>query len=118
MLRMLALLVAAARLGRGVSTIAVSALITSMPLAVAQQYPPPTYPNPGQPPGYPGGAPPDYPGAAPLPGIWRAGSSPAASARGGPAPTWRRHGLATRILELEQTRLGMGVRPLRRSPVP
>ena len=65
MLRMLALLVAAARLSRGVSTIAVSALMTSMPLAVAQQYPPPTYPDPGQPPGYPSAAPPGYPGAAP-----------------------------------------------------
>jgi hypothetical protein len=53
-----------------------------------------------------------------LPGIWRARSSPAASARGGPAPTWRRHGLAARVLELGQTRLGLGVRPLRRSPVP
>jgi len=59
--RMLALPAAAARLRRGVSMIAVSVLVASMPLAVAQQYPPPAYPNPDQSPGYPGAAqPPAY----------------------------------------------------------
>jgi len=53
---MLALPAAAARLRRGVSMIAVSVLVASMPLAVAQQYPPPAYPNPDQSPGYPGAA--------------------------------------------------------------
>jgi WXXGXW repeat (2 copies) len=49
-------------LRRGVSIIAVSVLITSVSLAVAQQYPPSTYPYPSQPPEYPGGAqPPAYP---------------------------------------------------------
>jgi len=58
---MLALPAAAARLRRGVSIIAVSVLVASMPLAVAQQYPPPAYPNPDQSPGYPGAAqPPAY----------------------------------------------------------
>ena len=58
---MLALPAAAARLRRGASMIAVSVLVASMPLAVAQQYPPPAYPNPDQSPGYPGAAqPPAY----------------------------------------------------------
>ena len=52
------------------------------------------------------------------PGIWRARCSSAASARGGPASTWRPYGLATRVLELEETRLGVGVRQLRLTPVP
>lgn len=52
------------------------------------------------------------------PGIWRAQCSSAASARGGPATTWRRYGLATGVLELEETRLGVGVRQLRLTPVP
>ena len=51
---MLALLAVAARLRRGVPMIAASVLMTSMPLAMAQQYSPPAYPNPGQSPGYPG----------------------------------------------------------------
>jgi len=51
------------------------------------------------------------------PGIWRAERSSPASARDGPAPTWRRHGLATWVLELGQTRLGVGIRPLRLPPV-
>ena len=37
---------------------------------------------------------------------------------GGPACAWRRDGLATRVLELEQTRLGTGVRRLCLPPVP
>jgi hypothetical protein len=52
------------------------------------------------------------------PGIWRARCSSAASARSGPASTWRHYGLATRVLELEETRLGVGVRQLRLTPVP
>jgi hypothetical protein len=51
------------------------------------------------------------------PRIWRTRRSPAASARSDPAPAWRCHGLATRLLELEKARLGMGVRPLRLPPV-
>jgi hypothetical protein len=50
---MLALLAVAARLRRGVPMIAASVLMTSMPLAMAQQYPPPAYPNPGQSPSIP-----------------------------------------------------------------
>jgi hypothetical protein len=42
--RIFALPIAAAdRLCRGVSMIAISAIVASMPLAVAQQYPSPTY---------------------------------------------------------------------------
>jgi hypothetical protein len=52
------------------------------------------------------------------PGIWRAWCSSAASARGGPASTLRHYGLATRVLELEETRLGVGFRQLRLTPVP
>jgi hypothetical protein len=52
------------------------------------------------------------------PGIWGAQCSSAASARGCPATTWRHYGLATRVLELEETRLGVGVRQLRLTPVP
>ena len=52
------------------------------------------------------------------PGIWRARCSSAASARSGPASTWRHYGLATRVLELEETRLGVGVRQLHLTPVP
>jgi hypothetical protein len=37
--------------------------------------------------------------------------------RGHPTPAWRRDGLATRVLELEQTRLGLGVRRLCLPPV-
>jgi len=51
-------------------------------------------------------------------GIWRAWSSAAASARGDPTSARRRDGLATRLLELAQTRLGMGVRPLCLPPLP
>jgi hypothetical protein len=40
-------------------------LLVSLPRAIAQQYPPPAYPGPGQPPAYPGpGQPPAYPGPA------------------------------------------------------
>ena len=58
---MFALPAAAARLRRGALIIAISAVVASVPLAVAQQYSPPAYPNPGQPPGYSGAAPPAYP---------------------------------------------------------
>jgi hypothetical protein len=51
-------------------------------------------------------------------GIWRARRSAATPTRGGPARAWRRGGLATRILELEQTRLGVGVWPLCLPPLP
>jgi hypothetical protein len=38
-------------------------VLASLPRAMAQQYPPPAYPGPGQPPAYPGQAqPPAYPG--------------------------------------------------------
>lgn len=104
---MLALLAVAARLRRGVSMIAASAVMTST--AMAQQYPPFAYPNPGQSPGIPA----PTPGGLSRPGIWGARCSPTASARGGPASTERHYGLATWILELEETRLGLGVRLLR-----
>ena len=53
-----------------------------------------------------------------LPGLWHARRSVAASARGDSGPARRHHGLAARVLELAQTRLGLGVRSLRLPPVP
>src|SRR5215469_14442973 len=44
------------------------------------------------------------------PRVWRAGRSAAASARGNSAAAWCRYGLAARVLELEETWLGLGVR--------
>ena len=104
-------------LHHGVSMIAASVLITSVPLAVAQQYPPSTYPYPTQPPGYPGAAqPPAYPsqgyggpGAAqppayPSQGYGGPGAPPPAQQEAIPPPpgaamvwqpgywAWRRHG--------------------------
>jgi hypothetical protein len=105
----------ATRLHR-VSMIAASVLMTSIPMAIAQQYPPSTYPYPSQPPGYPGGAqpptypgqPPDYPGAAPpaypSQGYGGPGAPPPPQQEAIPPPpgaamvwqsgywSWRRHG--------------------------
>ena len=50
-------------------------------------------------------------------GIWRTRWSATIPTRGHPTPVWRRDGLATRVLELEQTRLGVGVRRVCRPPV-
>ena len=112
---MLALLAVAARLRRGVSMIAASALMTSMPLAMAQQYPPSGYPNPGQSPGYPGAGP---PWAYPDPGYGANGAPPPPRQEAIPPPPGVTMGLATRVLELEEARLGVGVRQLRLTPVP
>ena len=81
--------------------IAVSVLVASMPLAVAQQYPPPAYPNPEQSPGYPGAAqPPAYSGQ----GYGGPGGSPPPQQEAIPPPpgaamvwqpgywSWSRHG--------------------------
>ena len=109
---MLALSAVAAWLRRGIPMIAAAALVNSIPLAAAQQYPPPAFPNPGY-------SAPDGPSspAYPYPG-YGARRSAAASARGDPGPARRHHGLATRVLGLAQTRLGLGVRSLRLPPVP
>jgi hypothetical protein len=53
-----------------------------------------------------------------LPGLWRARRSADASARGDSGPARHHHGLATRVLELAQTRLGLGGPSLRLPPVP
>src|SRR6202040_286492 len=50
-------------------------------------------------------------------GIWRTRWFATTPTRGHPTPAWRRDGLATRVLELEQTRLGVGVLPLCLPPV-
>jgi len=98
---MFALPTAAAQLRRGFSVFAVSTLVASIPLAVAQQYPPPAYPNPSQPPGYPGAAePPVYPGQ----GYGGPGAPPLSQQEAVPPPpgaamvwqpgywSWSRHG--------------------------
>ena len=96
--RMLALSVAA-RLRRGIPMVAVAALVSSIPLAVAQQYPPPAFPSPGY--SAPGG--PSSP-AYPYPGYGAPGAPPPPQQEVIPAPpgatmvwqpgywSWRRHG--------------------------
>jgi hypothetical protein len=99
--RKFALPTVAAQLRRGFSVFAVSTLVASIPLAVAQQYPPPAYPNPSQPPGYPGAAePPVYPGQ----GYGGPGAPPLSQQEAVPPPpgaamvwrpgywSWSRHG--------------------------
>src|SRR5580693_2126103 len=98
---MLALLALASRLGCGEPRVAASVVMTSMPLAMAQQYSPPAYSNPGQSPGYPGAGPPS---AYPDPGYSAPGAPPPPRQEAVPPPpgttmvwqpgywSWKRHG--------------------------
>jgi hypothetical protein len=97
--RMLPLSAVVARLRRRVPMVAVAAFVSSIPLAVAQQYPPPAFRNPGY--GAPGG--PSSP-AYPYPGYGAPGAPPTPQQEVIPAPpgitmvwqpgywSWRRHG--------------------------
>jgi hypothetical protein len=97
--RMLPLSAVVARLRRRVPMVAVAAFVSSIPLAVAQQYSPPAFRNPGY--GAPGG--PSSP-AYPYPGYGAPGAPPTPQQEVIPAPpgitmvwqpgywSWRRHG--------------------------